>query len=265
MPPSILIVDDDDDVLDLLHFILSQEGFEVHTATNGIVALQRVEAWLPDLIITDIMMPVMDGFTFIRQLRARPRSALLPVIFLTSANRARNRLQCFKLGADDYLEKPIYRDEIVFRARRVLENAERLQRALRLGAAAEMLPGGKGSFSGDLALFGLGSLLSILEMEGKTGVLMLRDGQQHGRMEVRAGRVVAAELEGVEHLLDAEAIYRFAGWEGGDFSFRAQPVEVEDRIRSGTAQLLLEAARRLDDQRMPASQAGEAEAVAEQG
>ncbi len=240
--PSILIVDDDDMVANLLSFILQSEGFEVRTAEHGIAALRMLEDWTPSLVITDIMMPVMDGFSFVRQLRIRPRLALVPVIFLTAANRARNRLQSFKLGADDFLEKPVHREEIVFRVRRVLASAERMKALVR--TEAEITPS-RGCFAGDMQLLGLGSLLNILEMERKTGVLTLTDGTVSGTIRMREGRVVGASLAGDR---DAEAIYVLATWTAGTFSFVEQEIGGDDSVKRTTAQLLLEAARRFDDE-----------------
>lgn len=104
---TILLVDDEDDILDLLTYNLKKEGYAVVTAHNGKEGLARAEETLPDAIILDVMMPEMDGFEVCRALRKNPATGHIPVIFLTAKSGEVDEIVGLELGADDYVQKPI--------------------------------------------------------------------------------------------------------------------------------------------------------------
>ncbi len=101
----ILIIDDQPLVLTAIARFLEQRGYEVHTAANGEEGLAAAESVHPDLIITDVKMPIMDGWTLVKTLRSRPAFAVLPLIILTDQDSAESRMQGFRLGADDFVSK----------------------------------------------------------------------------------------------------------------------------------------------------------------
>ncbi len=103
---SVLIVDDVPDNLNLLNYLLSQEGYTVRVAPSGTLALRSVEANLPDLILLDIRMPDMDGFEVCRVLKNDERTRDIPVIFLTALNSSEDEGRGLALGAVDYITKP---------------------------------------------------------------------------------------------------------------------------------------------------------------
>jgi two-component system alkaline phosphatase synthesis response regulator PhoP len=102
-----LVVDDDPDILELLQFNLSREGFEVRTAENGKKALEVARAFHPNLILLDIMMPVMDGVEACRLLKEIPVLKNSLILFLTSRAEEYSEVAAFDVGADDYITKPI--------------------------------------------------------------------------------------------------------------------------------------------------------------
>ncbi len=104
---KILVADDELDILDLIRHSLNKEGFDVHIASNGAQAIEVANAIIPDLIILDVMMPVMDGMEACRQLKESPKTANIPVIFLTARSEEFAELAGFEAGADDYMAKPI--------------------------------------------------------------------------------------------------------------------------------------------------------------
>lgn len=118
---TILIVDDTLATLKMLSEILTSEGYQVHPADSGELALASVDASLPELILLDIRMPGMDGFEVLRQLKARERSRNIPVILLTAFGETEHRVQGFKLGAVDFISKPFQRDELLARIHTHLE------------------------------------------------------------------------------------------------------------------------------------------------
>lgn len=111
MPPSILVVDDDESIRDLLRIHLSAAGYEVHVAEDAIAAGYLVLRSPPDLIISDINMPHMDGFEFIAALKADTTLPEIPVIFLTSFEEGDDRGK--QLGAVGYVTKPVRADRLL--------------------------------------------------------------------------------------------------------------------------------------------------------
>ena len=110
---KILVIDDENDIRINLSELLEAEGFQVLSAENGQAGLQLAQQSRPDLIICDIMMPDMDGYGVLEELRQDPALAITPFIFLTAKAGLENQRQGMNLGADDYLVKPYTRDELV--------------------------------------------------------------------------------------------------------------------------------------------------------
>ncbi len=112
----VLVVDDEQDILDLIRYNLAKEGYEVLTAKNGKEALERVSGSV-DLIILDLMMPVMDGLEACRRLKQDPKTAAIPIMFLTARSSEKDEIEALDIGADDYLHKPISPRKLVARVR----------------------------------------------------------------------------------------------------------------------------------------------------
>ena len=104
---KILVVDDEQDILDLISYNLTREGYQVYTATNGKVAIERAKDVNPDLIILDVMMPVMDGIEACRIMRSMPEFKHTFMVFLTARSEEYSEIAGFHVGADDYIAKPI--------------------------------------------------------------------------------------------------------------------------------------------------------------
>ncbi|MBD2578044.1 response regulator [Oscillatoria sp. FACHB-1406] len=117
----ILIVDDTPANLDAICETLVDAGFDVAISTSGERALQQVERELPDLILLDIMMPGMDGFETCKRLKANPRTAHLPIIFMTALSDAQSKVQAFELGGVDYVSKPFQEVEVIARVKTHLQ------------------------------------------------------------------------------------------------------------------------------------------------
>jgi CheY-like chemotaxis protein len=118
--PTILIVEDDLDLLKMLTRMLEPIG-DVVTATNGADALERILAGMrPDLIVTDVMMPRMDGLELARRLRNEPKTAKTPVIMLTAKNAPLDVIKGINAGARSYLTKPFKHEELVSKVKKAL-------------------------------------------------------------------------------------------------------------------------------------------------
>jgi DNA-binding response OmpR family regulator len=117
---SVLVVEDDAQVRALCAQALTEEGFSVRVARNGVEALQRVEEQLPQIMIIDVVMPEMNGVELCRAMRRLPSAAGLPVLFLTARGDIADKATGFAVGADDYLTKPFDIRELVMRVRALL-------------------------------------------------------------------------------------------------------------------------------------------------
>ncbi len=118
--PSILVVDDDPHLREVVGFALTQAGFHVEQASNGRAGLEQVRHSVPALIVLDIMMPEMDGLELCREVR---RAHEVPIVFLSSRDDEVDRILGLELGGDDYLAKPFSPRELVARIKAVLRRA----------------------------------------------------------------------------------------------------------------------------------------------
>lgn len=131
-PARILIVEDDDALLEGLRDVLELSGFRVTTARNGVEGLAALNSGpLPDLIISDIMMPRMDGYQFYNQVRAHPEWVNVPFIFLTARGEKTDIRRGKLLGADDYLTKPFDEEDLIVAIRAKLSRRAQLEAAHR--------------------------------------------------------------------------------------------------------------------------------------
>jgi DNA-binding NarL/FixJ family response regulator len=127
MPLTILVADDDPGTrLSISHY-LELSGYSAIVAENGQEALSLVEEYQPHLIVTDIVMPRMDGYELVRQVRQRPAFRLLPVIFLTARTNTQERIRGYQLGCDLYLPKPFDLEELGAVIRNLLERSQMIQ------------------------------------------------------------------------------------------------------------------------------------------
>lgn len=110
---SILLLEDDDDMADFISTILTEKGHHVYRAENGIEAFKYLANYLPNLIISDVMMPQMDGYTFVSKIKSTPLLSHLPVILLSAKTAKESKLKGLEMGADLYLEKPFNPDELL--------------------------------------------------------------------------------------------------------------------------------------------------------
>ncbi|MCC6905787.1 MAG: response regulator [Anaerolineae bacterium] len=122
----ILVVDDEEDIANMLKIYFTGQGYDVDVAHRGGDAIARVQAALPQLVILDIMLPDMDGYTLCRNLRTNNRTKHIPVIFLTQRDERSDRIAGLELGADDYITKPFDIDELRLRIANAIRASERM-------------------------------------------------------------------------------------------------------------------------------------------
>lgn len=124
--PRVLMVDDEPKNLKLLEAMLAGQRFQIEKAGNGLEALEQVQRQRPDVILLDVLMPVLDGFEVCRRLKSDPETQLIPIVIMTALGQVEDRIKGKEAGADDFLTKPVDRRELMARVNTLL----RLNRAI---------------------------------------------------------------------------------------------------------------------------------------
>jgi CheY-like chemotaxis protein len=236
----ILIVDDDISTREVLAEQLSAPDREIATAADGVEALATARTFGPHLVITDIEMPQMSGWDLFVELHRRRETALTPVIFVTGLGARHDRMRGLRLGAVDYVVKPIDLEELSLRVTNALDYGEGMRQSLQRALA--------GGVAGSLVHLPLGSLLQVLSLERRSGVLDVRVPDLNARVLLRNGDVVAARPRDGDEPSGSECIYALLRAHDGRFLFTEARVDVRREIEKDTMLLLLEGARRVDDE-----------------
>ena len=121
---TILVVDDEEDIIELLSYNLKKEGFTVHTASDGKMAIKKAKEIIPDLILLDVMMPEMDGIETCGEIRAEETLASTLIAFLTARGEDYSQIAGFDAGADDYITKPIKPKVLISRINALLRRVK---------------------------------------------------------------------------------------------------------------------------------------------
>jgi CheY-like chemotaxis protein len=136
----LLVVDDNENNRDIVSRLLEREGYQVSTAEDGAQALERIKIQPPDLVLLDVMMPVMDGIEACKRMKDDPESRLIPVVIMTALGQVDDRVRGIQAGADDFLTKPVNRGELLARIQTSLRLKQTVDTKLdRLKGAQEYL------------------------------------------------------------------------------------------------------------------------------
>jgi DNA-binding response OmpR family regulator len=240
---SVLLVDDSVSMRIELGDALRERGLRVRVAENGLVALSAALKRPPDVILTDVEMPEMDGWTFVRTVRARPSLANIPIVFLTRLTDDLSRLKGYRLGVDDYLPKTMAPDEVIARMQGVLARRQQLD-APGVGAAS-----GQGGLRGRLEHVRLGSLLAFLESERRSGALHLTRGVDSATLHLENGTLECVESLG-RYTHPHDRVFELLSWTHGEFALLADaplPSAASEQPTTPLTYLLMEHARREDE------------------
>ncbi len=136
---TILVIEDERDLLDLISFNLEKEGYRVITASEGSTGLETARGSLPDLILLDLMLPGISGIEICKILKKQEKTSRIPVIMLTAKSEEIDRVVGFEVGADDYVVKPFSNRELMLRIKAVLRRGEQdrpAEKIIRVGQLA---------------------------------------------------------------------------------------------------------------------------------
>lgn len=139
---QLLLIDDDPNLILLVKDYLEFRGYQVTTAGNGREALDTLQALTPDMIICDVMMPEMDGHTFVQHVRENPETEWIPILFLSAKGQSQDRVKGLNTGADVYMVKPFEPEELVAQVESSLKQASRMfkQQVKGLGGPTIQVP-----------------------------------------------------------------------------------------------------------------------------
>lgn len=225
----VLLVDDEPHVLMILEKIIKPLGCQIVTAPNGLEALDLARTNNPALIISDLMMPKMDGSQLFAALQQDPNLSKIPFVCLSSRAQEDEKVSALEQGVEDYWGKPFSVKEIPLKVKRILRRTPTLTR-----------------ISGQLSQTSVTDLLNQMERERKDGVLkIVTPRQQAGTIHFKEGSAFDAECGTSTGL---NAIIRMINWSEGSYSFTQQPVTRENKIQMRAAELILEALHRYDEE-----------------
>ena len=248
----ILLIDPDSDSQSTIAGALEGHGYEIERVADGEKGLESAVSRLPDVIVLSAAAPNLDIPNFVRTLRTRPESALVPVLFIGEQASIEEQIQGFQLGSDDFLKRPLDPRDVELRiavANKLRQKAENTLRPKNLDTTDFSSPGIMTAFRGTLDQIGLPSILSLVDMERKTGmlVLVLEPNKEKARLYFHEGRVMRAAYDKKDKPKNAELIYELLMKADGKFEFRNLMVDNRDEIQSPTTHLLLEGARLMDE------------------
>ena len=224
--PAVLVVEDEVRLARTIELYLGQRGFTVRTASHGQEALERIAEAKPDVIVADIMMPVMDGYALCRRLRTEPATCTIPFLFLTAKDNDRDRVRGLKMGADDYLAKPCDLKVLHARVDALLARVE----------AVRNIQADSIKVAGRFAETDLLDILQMLELHEKTGALVVKRDGESGVVYLQAGKIVAADIGTAE---GREPFASLLTWKSGDYCFVPDVDPEGVRLTAGIANVVM--------------------------
>jgi DNA-binding response OmpR family regulator len=230
-----LIVDDDPLLVMYLKLHFSDIGIEAEGAGDGIEALEKINIFEPDIILSDIMMPRMDGYDLQKQLRKNPDTENIPLIFLTTKNDISDQLTGFSMGVDDYVCKPFEIHDLVRRMQRAIKRAEQI-RCFRT----------KADFSGNLSQIAWTDIFQLIELNRNTGELhfLSLEREYIGRTFFSNGKLVNAQMG---HFEAEEAFYALMTIQEGFFEFISKTIDVSPLIKRSNSSIFLKGSRMVEE------------------
>jgi len=232
----LLAVDDNRLILRVIEDFFVPHAWDVTACDDAKVALESLGRAVPDAIVSDILMPGMDGWALFEEVRKHPAGASVPFLFLTVEGELPQRLRGLHLGADDYVTKPFAVEELHARVERLVERRTASDAARR---------GGDALLAGSVEHLAISDLLQILSLNGKDGIVHLRQDGAEGHIEFVAGQIVHAQAGPAR---GTKALFRMLGWTAASFRVLPRGGEPpEPTISAATANVIMDGLVSLDE------------------
>jgi len=234
--PIILVADGDPKNLQILRESLEAAGFGVILAPDGTIAWQKSREETPDLILSEVNLPKLDGFQLLEKLKSEVATSSIPLMFLTNRREIQDRVRSLRGGVKDYMIKPLHVKEVIGRIRMILGRIERMKED-EIDANRKLV--------GRLEEFSVVDLIESFGVERKSGILTLHNEHNKiGEIYFRDGAVINAALGNVKA---EKAVYRMLPWRRGHFTMLFREVNVPDDISISNLGLLLQGFKRMEE------------------
>lgn len=231
----VLIIDPEEIVAPLLAPPLACDGYEVRVAGNADEARNAISLAMPDVIISELDLPFVDGVEFCREIRANPQTSRIPFLIVTSSKSKSVARRCMREGVEDVMTKPVDLEMLFLKLKRVIVQPD------RAGAGSTTAAGG---VAGSLSDMNFVDMIQIVTAGGKSMAITLTSGDQKGEVVICQGEVIHAKTS--QHEGD-DAFYELMGWSSGTFAAR-QCTEFPARtIHTPVVSLLMEGSRLADE------------------
>jgi two-component system OmpR family response regulator len=261
----ILVVDNDPWIPRMAATILGQAGYLVNVAGDVQGALASAVKAAPRAILSTVTLPAVDGRPWWERLRGIIDARVIPFVFLIGPSGTAADVRGFIHGLDECLAKPFRVEDLAEVVRMAVSRSSDPADVAPPGSSPDIIrrltppPPARPSqwlrpllaLRGVLTEIGLSSILTMLEMERKSGILIIEGEPGTARLFLRQGHIIRAEIEADEPLAGVAAVYTALAWTEGQFEFLIGDVGGVDEIQASTTFLLMEGARRIDEANMP--------------
>lgn len=230
---KILIVDSQPNTVIGLKKGLTDAGYTVYYAKDGNKALEFIKLTHPDLILSDVNLKQMDGHRLLKTLRSNADTKRIPFVFLSAQKHVDDRIKSISIGADDYIVKPYYLDEVLVRIEMLLKEVEKNETKLK---------NENHRFFGNLSEMNLIDLIKTLEIGKKSGILKLKRNGTEGQVSIQSGDVINAVLDNYK---PEQALAKMFTWTEGQFYVDFREVNSPRIISFNNETLIAEGQKKL--------------------
>ncbi len=230
--PLILVVDDDRELVELIKFNFEQRGWNAIVSFDGMDAILKINHNKPDIVISDIIMPGVDGYSLLETVKNDPELKNIPFIFISGRKTIESKVRGLQEGADDYIVKPFVFEELFARAKAHFNVSQKIKKLESKG------------LRGNLDVLSIIDVLQNLSISKKTGLLSIESDEKTGDILLRLGKVVTAKISNKEGW---NALYTILSINKGHFSFCEQEVYGEE-FPETIERLILEFAKEFDEE-----------------
>ncbi|MBN1295556.1 response regulator [bacterium] len=232
--PTILFVEDEPNMRNLVEKVFIEKGYHILTAPHGIAAMEILVNTTPDLIVSDIMMPEMNGIELFKAVQERFGDNRPVFMFLTAKNDEDDIVSGFSLGVEDYITKPVSIRQLAVKIEARIKQIQAQKKTLTTG------------LRGNLKDQGIADIIQFIELAEHTGRLSIEFRGHEGQIQFRDGQIVWADFSPLSGL---DAVYTLIALDSGAFYFdHTENIVKNDRIKASNYALILEAMKRIDEQ-----------------